>query len=68
MAITDKQRIDFLERMECEISFDRYGGEEKFIVKPSEWDGGDWKPTVRKAIDSAIWWNKHIRSKEKEGE
>lgn len=47
--ITDKMRMDWLERHDVEINCDERSIEERFFVI-----GGGWAPTIRQAIDAAI--------------
>lgn len=59
---TDKQRIDAVEEYNANVVCDRASKEERWIVgADSEGSCGDWKPTLREAIDSFIDWNKICR-------
>ncbi|MFA5149635.1 MAG: hypothetical protein WC433_01815 [Candidatus Omnitrophota bacterium] len=60
----DTKRIDYLENNECEVVCDTFGGNEKWIIKAGSSPKstyGDWEPTLRSAIDSAIDWNRRAK-------
>ena len=52
---TDKQRLDFIQKNEVEISCDisDAAGKEKWLAI-GPYVGDEWKPTCRQAIDSAM--------------
>lgn len=59
--ITDKQRLDWIEKREAEICCDTCGHDEKWLVTNNF--KGEWTKTLRESIDAAIALDKPGRRK-----